>query len=593
MRLTRIVIKNFRRIEEASIDLAKSTFLIGQNNFGKSSVIRCLELLLSTQPMDQKDIRKLEDGASCDCVQLTGYFDGIPTDVANSRGFRGRVVNGAFCYRKTYPLANPGKPTIECIEYPYTIRPEFTTIRNGEDLIAANVPFERVREIVGADFTKKLKAGWERELLDLVAEFDMTAEPLWVENPGGVPANIVSKLPRLIHVPPITKQEDVGDGQGRSLVGQVLGVLFEDLLEGNETAAAVQAGLTVLESQMSPAEDGSLINLLCNDVNEIIGGVFPGCGIRITPSLQELCTVLKPRYEIQMYSNTDTDVTRQGTGLLRTAIFSMFRYHTKLNEQRERHIRPLIVAFEEPEIYLHPSAANLLRDTIYDLGNTDQIVCTTHSPWMIDLSRDLQSLTKMVLLPTGYLGAANYGISDELGRLQGDDKIRVKMLQLFDDQMSRVFFAERVVVVEGDSEMVALKATIDLLPQEIRKQVLSRVQIVKARGKATIISLVKYLRALSIEPFVIHDRDQGTEGATVFNQPILDAVGSADRVVQLHECIEHVLGYPPPTSEKPYKVYRKTSEWGIFNDAPEAWRTIFIQAMGIDAVALAAVDVAD
>jgi energy-coupling factor transporter ATP-binding protein EcfA2 len=105
MRLTRIVIKNFRRIEDANINLTKSTFLIGQNNFGKSSVIRCLELLLSTQPMDQKDIRKLEDGTSCDCVQLTGHFDGIPADVANSRGFRGRVVNGAFCYKKTYPLA--------------------------------------------------------------------------------------------------------------------------------------------------------------------------------------------------------------------------------------------------------------------------------------------------------------------------------------------------------------------------------------------------------------------------------------------------------------------------------------------------------
>lgn len=34
-------------IGEANINLAKSTFLIGQNNFGKSSVIRCLELLLS------------------------------------------------------------------------------------------------------------------------------------------------------------------------------------------------------------------------------------------------------------------------------------------------------------------------------------------------------------------------------------------------------------------------------------------------------------------------------------------------------------------------------------------------------------------
>ncbi|MGI1655578.1 AAA family ATPase [Streptococcus uberis] len=47
------------------------------------------------------------------------------------------------------------------------------------------------------------------------------------------------------------------------------------------------------------------------------------------------------------------------------------------------------MCFEEPEIYLHPNAANQLRDTVYDLALTinNQIICTTHSPYMIDLSR--------------------------------------------------------------------------------------------------------------------------------------------------------------------------------------------------------------
>jgi predicted ATP-dependent endonuclease of OLD family len=58
MRLSSIVIKNFRRIEEADIALSNSTFLIGQNNCGKSSVIRCLELLLSTQNMEAGDFRR-------------------------------------------------------------------------------------------------------------------------------------------------------------------------------------------------------------------------------------------------------------------------------------------------------------------------------------------------------------------------------------------------------------------------------------------------------------------------------------------------------------------------------------------------------
>lgn len=588
MRLSRITIKNFRRIEEADILLAKSSFLIGQNNFGKSSVIRCLELLLSNQAPEAGDFRKEADGTSCDEIELTGYFVDITPEVANSRGFRGRVVDGAYCYRKTYPLANPSKQQrIECIEYPCTIREVYRNAGTGQALIDLGLPEERVRETVGAN--GKLKVGWERELLDLVADFDTTTEPAWVANPGGIPQNVISKLPRVIHVPPLTKQEDVGSGQGKTLVAEVLDILFKDLLEGNPTAETVQNGLNTLQEEMSPEREGSIIHTLCGEVNRIISDVFPECGIQINPSLQDLSAVLRPRYDISLYSNVDTDVARQGTGLLRTAIFSMFRYHTRLHERTEIHTRPLLVAFEEPEMYLHPSAANLLRDTIYALGRTDQIVCTTHSPWMIDLSQELQSLTKMVLRESGYIAAVNYGVSEEMARLQGDDRTRVKMLQLFDDEMSRVFFSQRVVVVEGDSEMVALKATIDLLPEELRKQVLSRVQIVKARGKAAIISLVKYLRALSIEPFVIHDRDKGTQGAEVFNPHILEAAGAPEQVAMLEECIEHALGYQPPSSDKPFKAFQAASAWADFAAVPTAWKRVFLRAMEIDEAALAVV----
>jgi len=220
------------------------------------------------------------------------------------------------------------------------------------------------------------------------------------------------------------------------------------------------------------------------------------------------------------------------------------------------------------------------------LGRTDQIVCTTHSPWMIDLSQELQSLTKMLLQDSGYITSVNYGVSEAMTNLFEDDRKRVKMLQLFDDEMSRVFFAHRVVVVEGDSEMVALKATIALLPAEARKQVLSRVQIVKARGKAAIISLVKYLRALSVEPFVIHDRDEGTAGAEVFNPHILAAVGTLERVVMLEECIEHALGYAPPSADKPFHAYQVASGWADINAAPTAWKNAFMRAMELDEAAL-------
>lgn len=332
---------------------------------------------------------------------------------------------------------------------------------------------------------------------------------------------------------------------------------------------------------MSPETEGSLIRQLCSEVNRIIASVFPGCGIKIDPSLQDLTTVLKPKYSVSMFSNTNTDVSRQGSGLLRTAVFAMLRYHTQLKAKKEMDTKPLLVAFEEPELYLHPAAANLLRDTIYALGASDQIICTTHSPWMIDLSRDPQSLTKMVLRPDGSVGAVNYEVSKHLEDLQHDDRARVKMIQLFDDELSRVFFSDHVIIVEGDTEEIVYKATLQHLPDSLRKQILSTVQLVKARGKPAIISLANYLNALSIEFTVIHDRDRGVAGAEVFNPKIADAVGDPNRLCVLEECIEDVLGYPEPTSDKPYAAYRATAEWKQLEDIPVAWLQHFFRATGL------------
>lgn len=578
MRLARIVIKNFRRIAQADIVLEPASFVIGQNNLGKSSVIRAIDALLGAAVTGQ-DFRQDETGTYLTEIELIGYFTGIDPTTAAARGFKGRVVNGEYRYRKTYGLATPTKPKIECLEYPYSIKAPYIDARTGQDLVDCGLQADDVKKLVaGGDLSKRLKADWERELLDDVVEFDTTAEPTWRANPGGFPAIVQSKLPRVLHVKALTEEGELGKADKDTLVSEVLNILFEDLLEGNEIADALTDSLERLQQQMSPETEGSLISALRMDINEIIGSVFPGCGIDVKPSLtQGLSAVLKPKYEIKLFSNVKTDVGQQGTGLLRTAIFSMLRYHARLRTAKE-HTRPLLVAFEEPEMYLHPAAANLLRDTIYELGASDQIVCTTHSPWMIDLSRNLQSLTKMVTTDEGAVTAINYGVSQQLLNLNAGDRDRVKMLQLFDDEMSRVFFTDRVVVVEGDSELVAIKQTLKHLPDDSRKSIISRTQVVKARGKASILSVVKYLQALAIKPVVIHDRDQGTAGAEVFNLPIAQAVGDPDRVIVLQECIEDALGYSAPSSDKPYKVFQVASKWTGLNDIPDQWLTAFKKA---------------
>ena len=108
---------------------------------------------------------------------------------------------------------------------------------------------------------------------------------------------------------------------------------------------------------------------------------------------------------------------------------------------------------------------------------------------------------------------------------------------------------------------------------------LASYQVVKARGKATIISLVKYLKALTIDPFVIHDHDTEA-GALIFNEPILEALDNNEnkRFIVINT-IEDILGYAPPSAEKPFKAYKHIKDtWGNdWDGVQENWRTIFAE----------------
>jgi predicted ATP-dependent endonuclease of OLD family len=219
-----------------------------------------------------------------------------------------------------------------------------------------------------------------------------------------------------------------------------------------------------------------------------------------------------------------------------------------------------------------------MRNKIYELASTNtQIICTTHSPYRISLDREVkQVLNNFIDDASGGTKSISFNTSEEYQKLQINDKDYIKMLARFDDSLARVFFAKKTIIVEGDTEEVVLRETINRMPTDKQRIILSEIQIIKARGKATIIPLVKYLKALSIDLFVIHDSDTGTEGAERFNRPILTALnGESSKLQKMDNCIEDVLGYDPPSSEKPFKAYQQTKTWGAsWSDVPEKWRTM-------------------
>ena len=590
MKIHRLKIQGFKRIEDAEILFGDATFLIGANNAGKSTILKAIELLLSAKkqiPSQEYystiDEETGETKLAVDKITLEADFRNIPLEANDWRGFKGRIFTYeaasendtglSVIYRKTYNL---GKDVIiEFRSKNREIKPEYVGCKTGQDYINKGAPAADVNDIFP---NLDDKIGTSKAALDnlnqLNAIWDVQEAEDWFQNPGGIPGNVLKMLPRFLLIPADTSSNEI-DGGSTGVLGKTLNELFEDVRNDSGNYKQAQDYLDKLAKELDPADEKSEFGKMVAELNGILASVFPDSKIHAKASLSDPQTALKPTFHVELSSNVKTAVSQQGAGMVRAAAFGMLRFRQKwLSKREDDHRRSLIICFEEPEIYLHPSAANQMRDSIYDLsGIESQIVATTHSPFIIDLSRKPKQILNSLRYNAGELSSMPFNITKAYLDLQEDDKAHVKMLQRIDDHLARVFFTKHVVIVEGDTEEIVIKESLKRLSKEKYLNIVSNFEIIKARGKASIIGLTKYLIAMNISPTIVHDRDAGTAGAVVFNQPIADALGGAGKVIQMHENIEDELGYAAPSAEKPFRAYQKTKEWGdTWLDIPEKWR---------------------
>ncbi len=598
-------IQGLRKHLDTTIHFGASTFLIGQNNIGKSTVFKALEYLLtdikkiddydeflSTLDMDSNQNQLLTDK-----IILTAEFRNCPAEANTWRGLKGRVFtyDNSSCpdetgyrifYRKTFEKGANVKREMKQLKR--NLKPCFSQCRTLDDYIQNGLSEELIsEEFPGVDRAKNLGAAQKKQiqLFDDLYDIDEDAEE-WFLNPGGIAGNVLSRLPNFLLIPAQDKIDELSGTSGALL--KTLNNLFEEVRNASPNFQEAQKYLALLQQELDPDDETKEFGKMMNELNNILDGVFPNTKLFAAASLSDANRSIKPVFEVKMTSNVNTKVENQGTGVIRSAVFAMLRYRNM--RENAQGTMPLIIGFEEPEIYLHPNAAHQLRDTIYDLANSEnnQIICTTHSPFMIDLSRKSEQVLNhfyTVEETCSYqrqqyivqkIQANPFNITEAFQNLTREDKQYVKMIVRMDDHMAKIFFVENVLIVEGDTEDIVLRETIHRMPTEVRKDILHNWHIVKARGKASIISLVKYLNAMGLRPFVIHDKDTGTVGAEVFNQPILDLVGE-DRIFPLENCIEDLLGYTASTSEKPFKAYEYiNSNWGATWDECSSgdWKTL-------------------
>ena len=203
-----------------------------------------------------------------------------------------------------------------------------------------------------------------------------------------------------------------------------------------------------------------------NEVNEKFGRLFNGFKLHIDEgnskakfTQDKVGKDFKVTFKtVRDGEDVFSDYDQMGHGSVRIAIFLLMLMRDKLRGDEEVK-KNFLVLFEEPELFLHPVLTKELRSLIYDVSDKEtpfQVLCASHSPQMIDISKDHSSLVRMVKTENStYL----YQIQqDDLKNAEQDTKakVRQKLYEIlrFDPYVCESFYASEVLLVEGDTEAI-------------------------------------------------------------------------------------------------------------------------------------------
>ena len=161
-----------------------------------------------------------------------------------------------------------------------------------------------------------------------------------------------------------------------------------------------------------------------------------------------------------------------------------------------------VLLIEEPELLLTPQAQRYLYRLLRRFAEGgNQVLYSTRSPSFVDAAHHEE------IVRLDRLGANRWIRRTDPAALS--DAERVRLAAEFDHERSEMFFAEVVVLVEGQTERLSLPFIFRAMGHDPDAE---GIAIVEVGGKANLPMAATLLEQLAIPFVVVHDADRGPSG---------------------------------------------------------------------------------
>ncbi len=490
MKLVDIKIDNFRGIQSLHLPLDDLTVLIGENNVGKSTVLEALRVVLT---------RGLG-------IRRSGQFTEYDFHLKDASA--------------TPQTANP-----------VSIILHFAEKQEGEwpDSVV-----QQMSEVIQIDMTTGLNHIWLQakgtfniESISFETKWaflNTDGAELMLKNASAI--NLISRFVPLFFLSALRDASQEFGQRGQFWSGFLKSIQLPDkqreeiekmLQDVNASVIGANAGLTEVTSKI--AEAGKLVPL--DSADPVVLEAIP---TRIFDMVGKIQVHLKSNQGAKL------PLHRHGEGTQSLAVLMLFQAFVAANLAETYALESTpILALEEPEAHLHPSATRSLGSFLKML--TGQILVSSHSG-------DLVSRVPIITLRRLYKRNGETKVGRvESGLLTGRELQAIDYSVRLD--RGHYLFSRCWLLVEGESDFHIMPLLFELMGHSQDQVSFSVLEISQVIGKGE--PLIKFAKALGIEWFLMADGD--TAGNDYVNRTakhIAQGESPTDRARSLtHADIEH------------------------------------------------------
>lgn len=453
VRLTAVEINNFRSCKSTHATLRPFTALVGYNNAGKSNIILAIKWLLE-----------------------------------------GSLLSDADMYDPKKPVSVKG--TIEGInEETLTLLTEENQQKIAPFIIDGKLTFSRTQEFDG-------EKGKIKKSLDV---YNGTT---WKKNPGGIDGAISNIFPEPIHIPAMSDAaEDSTKNKTTTTIGKILLAIVSEIKKEHE--AKFSQNISEIGKYLAHDGESRLegLNKIDSGVNEKVNKFFPDVSVKLhfpTPTLDDIFKsgTLKI-FETREEGLVMRDISRFGHGTQRSIQMALIQYLAEIKKKSEdKNKSNTLIFIDEPELYLHPSAINSVRESLASLSDLGyQIIISTHSASMLSAQHAANAI-QVYKDVDGTI--ARKTISEKIDELYAASSSQLHSAFTLSNS-SYFLFSEEVLLVEGKTETNVLCA----LYKKIKGSDLnpSKTCIVAVDGKGSLLKMSEVINSIGIKTKILADCD--------------------------------------------------------------------------------------